>query len=101
MRFDLTAPCKTCPFRVGGRTTRVSDARQIASVLDPKHYDYSQTCHEHSHKSEKNQQYCIGAMQSLQQRGQSTRTIDEFLWSNGTFAGLIWFIYQVKCVRVI
>jgi len=98
MKFDLTTPCKACPFRVGS-ISRVSDERQVASVLNPSHYEYSQACHEHNHKAEKNQQYCIGAMQSLLARGQSTRTIDDWLRADG-IKNLVWWIYKVKMVRV-
>lgn len=62
MNFDLTTPCKHCPFRKGANYLSKERACEIANGLKE---DKTFTCHEKTHSlgwsRQKKEQHCAGA----------------------------------------
>lgn len=76
MKFDLTTPCKDCPFRVDGRTKKADEvASQDQIELHLSDDEYSSGCHLTSCKPETDDQYCMGAYLAKKSRGRMSAVI--------------------------
>lgn len=66
MRFDLTSPCKDCPFICNSSTNRSLDSERLKNIANDIRNDMSFTCHKSLDKPKSLQQHCGGALIMLE-----------------------------------
>jgi hypothetical protein len=62
MRFNMTKPCKDCPFRVGSSTNMTLAEGRIEEIVDDLRRDMSFTCHKTLDMPNMEQEHCAGAL---------------------------------------
>lgn len=62
MRFDLTQPCKDCPFLKGSSTNRTLSEGRLDEIINDIRSGMTFTCHKTLELKHNEQQHCAGAL---------------------------------------
>lgn len=62
MKFNMTKPCKDCPFIVGSSTNTTLAEGRLDEIVEDIRNDMSFTCHKTLDKPSSEQEHCAGAL---------------------------------------
>lgn len=68
MKFDMTKPCKDCPFIVGSSTNTTLVEGRLDGIVEDIEKGYTFTCHKTLELPSREQQHCAGALIYLEKQ---------------------------------